>query len=469
MNERQSEIIVVGAGAAGLMAALAARGAVDDHGRSQTPAADGPSVIALDASSKLGLKILVSGGGRCNVANERADERDFETDTPHLLRGYLAGFDVQAVQTYFESRGCPLYAEPLGKLFPRSDDAADVLGTLLNACRDAGVDIRTGADVTEITAHDAGWRVATAEGPTFQTSRVIVATGGKSLPKTGSRGFGFELARRVGHKIVPPLPALTPLLFDEESPFSDLAGVTHPVILTLVPRTITIEQAAGKKFRPMARAAGSCLFTHQGASGPAALDVSGVAGRALHEKQDVVLRADVWSLTHPSGAFAPFLELPKPPGASLAAADVPRTPTFEEFIADARKEAFAGYRQLGNVIAQRAPKSLVDALLTEAGVDPERPAKSATLHDWRRTHAALTFCDVRFVGTDGYEKAEVTSGGVPLSELRRGTLESRHARGLFFCGEVVNVTGRLGGFNFQWAWSSGFAAGRGAAQPSPPV
>jgi predicted Rossmann fold flavoprotein len=467
MSDRteSTDVVVVGGGAAGLVAALAARGAVGADGLAKSPPAAAPRTLVLDASSRLGLKILASGGGRCNVTNERVDERDFETDAPHLLRGVLAGFDVRATRRFFESRGCELYAEPLGKLFPKSDDASDVLRVLVDACAAAGVEIRHPADVVDLARDgegaDGGWIVRVADGSAVRARRVIVAAGGKSLPKTGSRGFGYEIAARLGHEVIPPLPALTPLLFEPTSPLAGLSGVTHPVVFALVPKSTTSERAAGAKFRPLARAAGSCVFTHAGASGPSALDVSGACARALFEKRDVELRADVWSLTRSDGPYAEFVDEPKPPGCSLPFGDAPRPPTFDDFVADARSDAFAGHQQFANALARRVPKALVEKLLKAAEVDGTRPAKTATIQDWRRAHQALTWCDARLVGVDGYGKAEVTCGGVPLASLRRGSLESKHAPGVHFCGEVVDVTGRLGGFNFQWAWASGYAAGRG--------
>jgi len=455
--------VVIGAGAAGLFAAIAARGAVRDDGGAAAPPSDAPDVLVLEASERLGLKILASGGGRCNVTNERVDERDFETDAPHLLRGYLAGFDVEATRKFFESRGCPLYAEPLGKLFPRTDDARDVLRTLLDAATAAGAEIRTPADVVAVERDGDEWRVRTADGSVVVARRVIVAAGGKSLPKTGSRGFGYDLATRLGFELEPPLPALTPLLFGETSPLRGLSGVTLPAILTLAPRAATAEQGAGAKFRPLARAAGSLLMTHGGASGPAALDVSGPAAAALARKEDVVLRLDVWTLARRTGPWGPFLEEPKAPGCSLPPAEAPRPPTFDAFVAEARKEAFSGYRKLANAFSPAVPRSVAEALLKARGLDLERPARTATLLDWRAAHEALCWADVKLEGVDGYGKAEVTRGGVRLGDLRRGSLEGKTTPGLHWCGEVVNVTGRLGGFNFQWAWSSGFAAGRAAA------
>ncbi len=456
------DVLVVGAGAAGLLAALAARGVVLPGGamRDVPPAA--PSVALLNNEARLGLKILVSGGGRCNVANAEVDERDYQTDAPHLLRGVLRAFPSASTRALFEGQGCPLYAEPLGKLFPRSDRARDVLDVLLRAVARAGIPLVAPAEVTDV-APGAPWRVALGDGRRCEAKRVVIATGGKSLPKTGSRGFGLDLLARLGHGVEPPLPALTPLLLGADGPLRGLAGLTVPSVLTLAPRSATPEQLAGAKLRPLARAAGSLLVTHHGASGPAALDVSGPCGRALARGEDVVLSGDFWSLTLPDGPWSPFLGLPKPPGASLRPEAAPRPPTHEAFLAQAKPLLAERARSLGQALGARLPRSLLQALLRARGVDPQRLVRQVDARGWREVHLALTQADLRLSGTDGYAKAEVTTGGVHLAELARTTLESKRLPGLFACGEVVDVTGRLGGFNFQWAWASGVAAGLGAA------
>jgi predicted flavoprotein YhiN len=453
------------------MAALAARGVVDRTGAPRPVPPGAPSVVLLNNEARLGLKVLVSGGGRCNVTNARVDERDYETGAPHVLRGLLRAFPAASARAFFEARGCPLYEEPLGKLFPRSDDARQVLGVLLDATARAGAPIVAPAEATELrppAAPGAPWEVAVREGPPWRARRVVLATGGLSLPKTGSRGFGLEALRRLGHDVAPPLPALTPLLLDPAGPLAGLAGITVPLVLTLAPRGAPPEQVAGARFRPLARAAGSVLVTHKGISGPAALDVSGACGRALasggHGPGDeVMLLADAFSLTAEGGPWAPFLGLPKPPGASLPPADAPRPPTREAFLEAAAPLLADRDRGLGNALAERVPRALVQALLRARGVDPQRPVRQVDARGWAAVHLALTQADLRLTGTDGYQKAEVTTGGVRLQELDRTTLESRRAPGLHCCGEVVDVTGRLGGFNFQWAWASGFAAGAGAA------
>ncbi|MCO5170576.1 MAG: NAD(P)/FAD-dependent oxidoreductase [Planctomycetes bacterium] len=465
--DRRCDVLVVGAGAAGLMAALAARGAVAPDGGRREVGPGAPDVVLLNNERRLGLKLLVSGGGRCNLTHARVDEGDYQTGAPHVLRGLLRAFPVASARAFFERRGCPLYEEPLGKVFPTSDDARQVLAVLLEAVERAGAPLVAPAEVVDLAPpggpDDDRWRAALADGSAWRARRVVLATGGLSLPRTGSRGFGLDALARLGHTVEAPAPALTPLLLGDDGPLHGLAGLTAPLVLTLAPRAASPEQLAGARFRPLARSAGSLLVTHRGASGPAALDVSGPCARALARGEDVVLRADAWSLHQPDGPWAPFLGLPKPPGACLPGDAAPRPPAREAFLTQAAPLLADRARGLGNALAERLPRSLVQGLLRAVGVDPAQPLRQVDARGWGRVHVALTQADLRVTGVDGYQKAEVTAGGVLLQELERTTLESRRHPGLFCCGEVVDVTGRLGGFNFQWAWASGFAAGAGAA------
>jgi predicted Rossmann fold flavoprotein len=458
-----SDVIVVGAGAAGMMAALAARGAITREGEPAEVPASAPRVTLFDAGARVGLKILVSGGGRCNITNERVTDADFDTDAPHVVRGLLAAFPAAGITTFLAARGVPVYAEPLGKVFPESDRAEDVLQALLDAIARAGVSLVAQTPVTEVAPSARGWTVRFAGGGETSAPRLIVATGGRSLPKTGSTGFGFDLARRLGHALEPVLPALTPVVLESGGPLGGLSGLTVPAVLALVPRGTTPEQLAGRRFHPLARAAGSMLVTHQGISGPAALDVSGACALALAQSKTVTLLGDFWTLIREDSPWAPWRDAAKQPGACLAPEDAPRPVDFERFMQDAKRTFQDGRRSLGVALAERLPRSLVEALVRPTGVSSHREARTITEHEWKKLHVALTHADLGLSGTAGYDKAEVTRGGVPLAELHRTTLESRLRPGLHFCGEVVNVTGRLGGFNFQWAWSSGFAAGRAAA------
>jgi predicted flavoprotein YhiN len=269
--------------------------------------------------------------------------------------------------------------------------------------------------------------------------RVVVATGGRSIPQTGSTGFGYGLAASLGHAVVEPVPALTPL-----------RGRTPPVHAgTTVAAILTVEDMEGRVLR---RSAGSLLFTHGGVSGPAALDAS------IGFRAPCRVRADFWTLADPAGPFGPYLALPKLPGSCLPASPAPTTAHAleREILAAPPKET------LGTFLGRRLPRRVVEALAPAHGV----PLGKLTREDRRVAAERIAGLDLGITGLEGFDKAEVTAGGVPLRELDRRTLESRLAPGVFFCGEVCHATGRLGGFNFQWAWSSGVAAGRGAAATS---
>ena len=437
---RDADIVVVGAGAAGIFAALAARGALDARGGMAAPAPDAPRVLILDSKATVGRKILISGGGRCNATNAFVTDRDFDSDAPHVVRGLLAGFPVEAVRRFFADRGCALVEEPIGKLFPREGGAKGVLAALIGALDAAGVERAFGEEVREISREREGWRIG--EG---RFRRVVIATGGRSIPQTGSAGFGYALAASLGHAVVEPVPALAALRGGTPEAFS---GTTLPAILTV----------ADTEGRVLRRAAGSLLFTHRGVSGPAALDASFGVARALREGRPFTVRADLWTLADPSGPWGPWLALPKPPGSCLPDCPNPAEPhAVDRHILDASKRD--PRLPLGAFLAERLPRRLVDALVPARSV----PLGRLSREQRRGTAHTVAALDLGVTGTEGFEKAEVTAGGVPLRELDRRTLESRLAPGLHFCGEVCHATGRLGGFNFQWAWSSGFAAGRGAA------
>ncbi|MCH9672915.1 MAG: NAD(P)/FAD-dependent oxidoreductase, partial [Gammaproteobacteria bacterium] len=460
--DRRCDVLVVGAGAAGLLAALSARGVLGADGARLPLAPDAPDVVLLNNEPRLGLKILVSGGGRCNLTNAQVSESDYDSDAPHLVRRLLRGFPVAAIREFFESRGCPLYEEALGKVFPRSDNAHDILHVLLAEVVRAKIPLIAPAEVTDLEEGAEGVTVHLSAQAPWHARRVILATGGKSLPKTGSRGKGLQLLSQLGHDLAAPLPALTPLLFAATSPLSGLAGLTVPVVLTLAADNVSPEQLAGQRFRPISRAGGSLLVTHGGATGPAPFDVSGACGRALASGSGH-LHMDVWSLTRPEGPWGPYLDFAKAPGASLPASEVPRPPSRAVF--DAQLEPLLANRERGllSVLSERLPRSLVLSLLHAANVDSELRIKQLDSPARNRLWTGLTQANLDLVDCEGYAKAEVTSGGVRLAELVPATLQSRRAPWLYCCGEVVNVTGRLGGFNFQWAWSSGFAAGAGAA------
>jgi len=409
----QVDVALVGGGAAGLMAAVQAA----------RHAGSGRSVVVLDGARRLGAKILVSGGGRCNVTHEAVVAEDFCGSTPKAIGRILRRFGVAETVAFFDDLGVALKREPSGKLFPVTDRAATVLEALLRAAAASSVDLRHPWRVGAIEPVEGGFRLncATEGREPLAATRVILATGGKSLPKSGSDGFGHVLARRLGHTLTPEsFPALVPLLLPESDRFTALSGLAFPARL----------EVRGGSGRRVAAVEGAILCTHFGLSGPAVLDVS---RHFLHARTEDP---------------ASVLVLDSLPGVS-------RESLGEEL------------RRLGAATVVgwcrgRLPERLGHAMLEAARVPFERTGAGLTREERRRLLASLKELELPVLGPRGFRFAEVTAGGVPLSELRLPTLESRRVAGLHLCGEICDVDGRLGGFNFQWAWASGFVAGAAA-------
>jgi hypothetical protein len=397
------DVVVVGAGAAGVTAAIFAARA-------------GRRVLVLETRPQPGAKIRVSGGGRCNVLPSRAAPEDFSTSgSPHAMRNILRSWPLDDVRAFFErDLGVALKVEETGKVFPVSDDAREVVGALLAAATRAGVELRGGTRVTALRRErDApGFRIETAEGGELRARRVILATGGLSLPKTGSDGAGLAMARRLGHSVVPTHPALVPLLTGDAR-WRDLAGVAAEARLTAVRDGRVLEERAG-----------SLLVTHRGFTGPAVLDVS----RHFTEPGEAGTRLLVqWGGGEPGDWEA-----------ALRA---------------------GGRGSVGAVVRERVPRRLASLLVGDAGVDPERRVSELPRGERARLVETLERFPLPVSGDEGYRTAEVTAGGVPLDEVVTGTLESRIVTGLGLCGEMLDVVGRLGGYNFLWAWVSGRRAG----------
>jgi predicted Rossmann fold flavoprotein len=392
MPSHHSDVVVIGAGAAGLMCAIEA----GKRGR---------SVVVLEHNARIGRKILISGGGRCNFTNLHTGPEHFVSANPHFAKSALARYGPRDFVRMVERHGIPYHEKTLGQLFcDRS--AGDITGMLERECREAGVRIETGCAVEALEKQNAGFVVQTARG-VFHAAALVIATGGLSVPKIGATPFGYGIARQFGLKTVECRPALAPLVFSRQdnARFEGLAGVSTEVIAA----------AGGCPFRE------KMLFTHRGLSGPAILQVS-----------------TYWK---PGEA----VEIDLLPGMDL--------------IALLRQCRTAGNRaETRTIIGRLLPKRLAEhwfeihAASKPVAVlgDREMQAISDGLHQWRVKPAA----------SEGYEKAEVTAGGVDTGELSSKTMEARKAPGLYFIGEVVDVTGQLGGFNFQWAWASGYAAGQ---------
>ena len=393
-------MLVVGAGAAGLVAAIFARRA-------------GATVTLLESTAEPGRKILISGGGRCNVLPSRFEPERFVSEDPRAAARLLKAWRLEAVRSFFESElRVPLaLEEESGKLFPVSNRARDVRDALTAEAERSGVRIIRGARVGDMAARPLA--VSTADGVSFSGDAIVLATGGLSVPKTGSDGAGLSLARRLGHRIVEPYPALTPLK-SASAEHRALAGVSLPAALRV-----------GVPSR--AASSGGFLFTHGGYSGPAVLDIS----HHLVRDPESALRA-AW-------------------GAMPAAA-------WEE------KLRGAGAQTVGRAVTRLLPSRLTDVLLAVCRVD--RRTRLAQLRRDERVRLVEALADSRLPvsGHEGFARAEVTGGGVALSEVDPITLESRRVPGLYLCGEILDAFGPIGGHNFLWAFVTGRSAGLSAAK-----
>jgi predicted Rossmann fold flavoprotein len=402
-------VVVVGAGAAGTVAALHA-------------AAAGRRVVLLERTRDGGRKIMVSGGGRCNVLpSALAPERFVTESSPHTLRKILSSWPLAGQRRFFEEEvGLALALEPeTGKLFPASHRARDVRDGLYRLAARRGVELRLDAEVADLvppTSPGGSWTVAFKNGEGLAAAAVVLATGGLSMPGTGSDGAGLALARRLGHTIHPTYPALTPLTGDRPE-HAALAGISRDVEI----------QAPGSGARLAAR--GGFLFTHRGYSGPAVLDLSHLAVRArlAGRPQSLLVR---WT-------------------------------ALDAAAWDAALQSGAG--TVASPLRRQLPERLAALLLAEAGIEGGRPLAQLRREERRRLVERLTAWPLPWAGDEGYAKAEVTGGGVALAEVHPRTLESRHHPGLFLCGEILDAFGPIGGHNFAWAWATGRAAGHGAA------
>jgi predicted Rossmann fold flavoprotein len=405
------DVAIVGAGAAGLAAAIFARRA--------NPAR---SVVLLDGARKPGAKILVSGGARCNVTNRLVTERDFWGGRRLLIRRVLRAFTADDTVRFFHALGVPLHEEAAGKLFPVSNRSRDVLDALVGGVAAAGVPLLADHRVVDVRPVDGGFCAVTTRGA-VRCRRVVLATGGESLPKSGSDGAGFQFARRLGHTIVPTTPALVPLVLDEApgaSMHRALSGVSQDVELSL--------WADG---RITTRHLGSLLWTHFGISGPVTLDVSRHWLRVEREGRRAMLTA----------SFCPG-------------------DSFERL--ETRWMAAVSARPKSSVLAALAaqvPESVAAALLERLRIDLARELAHLVRTERRRLVHALLEWPLPVSGSRGYNFAEATAGGVTLDEVNPATMESRVCPGLYLIGEMLDVDGRIGGFNFQWAWSTAFVAG----------
>ena len=383
------DVIVIGGGAAGLMCAFEA-------GRR------GRRVVLLEHNERVGRKIEISGGGRCNFTNINTAPVNFISRNPHFAKSALARYTPADFVALVRRHRISYYEKKLGQLFC-DESSRQIVAMLLAECDAASVEVRTGCRV-EAVEKDESFRVRTSRGVLVSES-LVVATGGLSIPKLGASDFGYRLARQFGLKVVQPEPGLVPLTLAPRdlAEFQKLSGISAPAVV----------RCGGAEF------AENILVTHRGLSGPAILQISSYWSRGEELSVDLLPGADARAL----------LLRKRASGAELQTALGQHLP---KRFAQVWTEAFA----------LRKPLRIY--------TDTEIEATAARLHDWR----------VKPAGTEGFQKAEVTKGGVSTEELSSKTLETRRVPGLYFIGEVVDVTGHLGGYNFQWAWASAHAAGQ---------
>ena len=403
------DVAVIGAGAAGLAACIFAAESRQRRAR----------IVALDGAAKVGAKILVAGGGRCNVTNERVTADDF-SGPRNVVKNILREFDERAAVEWFARMGVELKTEPTGKLFPVSDDAHSVLEALLARCAELSIEVRAGCRVESVAREGDGFRIEHCGG-SLRAQRVVMATGGRSLPKTGSDGTGWKIARQLGHTVTPTYPALVPLVLDPGFFHARVAGVSHDAELSTI--------VGGK---PVDRRSGSLLWTHFGVSGPVVMDAS-----------------RFWVIAQAQGQ-GPELRVSFLPGKEFA--DVDRR------LIDAAGSTPG--RAVARVLAEPIPRSVAEVLCRHVGLDPASPMGGVTKECRKRLVHALISLALPVVGDRGWNYAEVTAGGVPLGEVNPRTMESRIVPGLYLVGEIIDCDGRIGGFNFQWAWATGHVAGQ---------
>jgi predicted Rossmann fold flavoprotein len=396
------DVVVLGAGAAGMMCAAEA----GKRGR---------RVLLLDHGEKVGRKILISGGGRCNFTNLQTKAENFLSENPHFAKSALARYTPGEFVALVQRHGIQFHEKTLGQLFC-DDSARQIVSMLERECVEAGVTTRVNVTVGKVSREGESWSVATSEG-VFTCASVVVATGGLSIPKMGATAFGYELARELGHTIVEPRAGLVPLVFSvkDHAEWCDLAGLSTEVVGSAVregkPRP---GQRGEVRFRE------KLLVTHRGVSGPAVLQVS--------------------SYWRPGGE----VQFDLAPGHEVLAPLLAKSSDRDWNAMFAALRTVLPTRMAERWVRVRANRSAGD--WTNAGI----ARQEAELHAWT----------LRPDGSEGFAKAEVTVGGVDTRELDARTMESKRAVGMYFIGEVVDVTGWLGGYNFQWAWASAVAAGQ---------
>ena len=408
---RQKHVLVVGGGAAGIMAAISARRL-------------GAKVTILEKNPRVGKKILATGNGRCNFTNMYADADYYNGNNPKFAHSALSAFTAEDAIAFFEKLGIQHRVEDAGKVFPMSDQASSFLDVFLYELNALGIDTLCDSCVKDIAVEKDGFIVKLENGIVYRGDRVIIAAGGKAMPSSGSDGSGYELAKKLGHTVTNIFPALVQIML-EGSFFKRIEGVKF---------VGTAEIIHNNKSIAMDR--GDVLFANYGVSGPPILQISRKAGELINEGKEAQLRINIMD-----------------------------TMSGEELRALIRKRfTIAPDKPADFSLVGLINKRLIPVVLKEAGIDNiKRPAAELSNKEIEGITDILTGWRFKIRGTKGWQSAQVTAGGVDTHEIHPGTMESKLVKGLYFAGEIVDIDGQCGGFNLQWAWSSGFVAGQNAA------
>ncbi len=408
--KNRNHVIVAGGGAAGMIAAISAKRA-------------GADVTLLERNNRVGKKILATGNGRCNYTNINLGQGCYYGKNPGFVQGALNIFPVDETIRFFEELGVEPKEEEFGKIFPMSLQASSVLDVLLYELSNIGVNIICDTFVKNISKENESFIVETENSEKYKGDRVIIATGGKAMPSSGSDGNGYLLAEKHGHGITDIFPSLVQIML-EGTFFKRIEGVKIQGTAEIICEN-----------KPIARDSGDILFANYGVSGPPVFQISRRAGELLQNGKEAFLRIVI--INNNEGEVLELIE--------------------KRIMSDLNKPVDFSFVGLIN-------KRLISVILSEAGVnDMKRPASNLSTHEKKRIARVLTDWRFKIRGTKSWPSAQVTAGGVNTAEIDQESMESKLIEGLYFAGEIMDIDGACGGYNLQWAWSSGFVAGLNAA------
>lgn len=405
------DILIVGGGASGITAAIAAKDL-------------GGDAAILESNDRIGKKLLTTGNGRCNITNSCINYSRYHSENTDFMLPCLNKFNLKHTESFFNSLGLPIIASDDGKMYPMSFQASSVLDVLRFALEERDIPVYQNSTVKEISVVNNGFKLITKDGTLYECSRLILANGGKSAPKTGSDGSGFSLAKALGHNIITPFPALVQLKLDYKN-LKALSGIKFDGYAEI----FVNQKAIKKEF-------GEILFTDYGISGPPILQLSRIASFNIMKRNKVKLKIDIFH-TKTIDELKIFLE---------------------------NHWGMFSYRSVHASLIGIINKKLISILLKEAGVtDIHKPCYELDWKEKKNILSLLKSWEFTVCDTNSFANAQVTAGGVDTSCVNNLTMESTLIKNLFFCGEILDVDGDCGGFNLQWAWSSGFAAGESSA------